>query len=649
MSVKMQNSSSDILETGKREKREKREWQAESPVVIEDEAFPFSIPVLCDPEKREETGMDLDETPDETNANVLHQSCKVSGYSTVPDGDFAGVYLDPPKGEAGVEPTRISDFIEVVGRTRDKGNDNWGRLLEWHDEEGVTHQWVMPAEMNHGDPQEVARVLARRGLWIHAYPKYVRALVGYLMNHKADYVLLTDRLGWHGDQFVMPSHVIGTGERVIFQGGQGDYGLSQRGTVEEWTANVAALAVGNTRLMFAIAAAFAAPLAEAVYESGGVHFVGSSSSGKSTALAVAASVYGKPAAYAHRWRATGNGLEGVCVTRNNLLLVLDELGEVSPHEAGGTAYLITNGGGKVRARQDGTSRQPKRWNTLLLSAGEVGLAQHMAEGGKQVKAGQELRLVDISADAGQGLGMFENLHGLEGGAVFADRLKAVTSEYYGTAGEAFLAEVADNSKGGGKQAVIESVDTMQKDFVKEVVPAGACGQVSRVAGRFGLIAAAGELANGFGLCGWEEGASIAAAKTLFNEWLTARDGLGDAEDANGVSCVRAFLTAHAESRFSPMNDLGYNTKTINRAGYWRREGGTDTFYILPEAWRQEVCKGQDPKRVAKAVKAMGALQCEGDRQTKREWMEGMGRQVAFYVVTSAIFGDTPPQYAPASQ
>ena len=43
MSVKMQNSSSDILETGKREKREKREWQAESPVVIEDEAFPFCV------------------------------------------------------------------------------------------------------------------------------------------------------------------------------------------------------------------------------------------------------------------------------------------------------------------------------------------------------------------------------------------------------------------------------------------------------------------------------------------------------------------------------------------------------------------------------------------------------------------------------
>jgi len=564
----------------------------------------------------------------------------VEGFYAEPDGDMEGIRTLDKNGNL----VRIASFFAVTGLTRTAHGEDWGRLLEWKDKDGRPHRWNMSEGMAEGDPREITRTLASGGVTIAR--GYRQHLVDYIMASDADFVLLTDRLGWHGDQFVMPSHVIGTGERVIFQGGQGDYGLSQRGTVEEWTANVAALAVGNTRLTFAIAAAFAAPLAEAVHESGGVHFVGSSSSGKSTALAAAASVYGKPAAYAHRWRATGNGLEGVCVTRNNLLLVLDELGEVSPHEAGGTAYLITNGGGKVRARQDGTSRQPKRWNTLLLSAGEVGLAQHMAEGGKQVKAGQELRLVDISADAGQGLGMFENLHGLEGGAVFADRLKAVTSEYYGTAGEAFLAEVADSDKEGSKQAAIESVDTMQKDFVKDVVPAGACGQVSRVAGRFGLIAAAGELANGLGLCGWEEGASIAAAKTLFNEWLTARDGLGDAEDANGVSCVRAFLTAHAESRFSPMDDLGNNTKTINRAGYWRREGGTDTFYILPEAWRQEVCKGQDPRRVAKAVKAMGALLHDSGLLLKKKRLPGLGT-VNCYVVTSAIFGDTPPQYAPA--
>ena len=108
-----------------------------------------------------------------------------------------------------------------------------------------------------------------------------------------------------------------------------------------------------------------------------------------------------------------------------------------------------------------------------------------------------------------------------------------------------------------------------------------------------------------------------------------------------MSCVRAFLTAHAESRFSSMNDLGNNTKTINRAGYWRREGGTDTFYILPEAWRQEVCKGQDPRRVAKAVKAMGALLHDSGLLLKKKRLPGLGT-VNCYVVTSAILATPRP-------
>jgi putative DNA primase/helicase len=174
--------------------------------------------------------------------------------------------------------------------------------------------------------------------------------------------------------------------------------------------------------------------------------------------------------------------------------------------------------------------------------------------------------------------------------------------------------------------------------------------VSRVAGRFGLIGAAGEVANALGLCGWPEGASLAAAKTLFNEWLAARNGLGDAEDASGVACVRAFLTAHAESRFTPMNETEHHTtKTINRAGYREREGygneSTDVFYILPEAWNNEVCKGHNPRLVAKAVKAMGALRNDKDRLNKKMRLHGLGL-VNCYVVTAAIFGNDSPQYMP---
>ena len=51
------------------------------------------------------------------------------------------------------------------------------------------------------------------------------------------------------------------------------------------------------------------------------------------------------------------------------------------------------------------------WRLLFLSAGEVGLAQHIRDAGKKSKAGQAVRLVDIPADAGQGHGIFDTLHG----------------------------------------------------------------------------------------------------------------------------------------------------------------------------------------------------------------------------------------------
>ena len=62
-----------------------------------------------------------------------------------------------------------------------------------------------------------------------------------------------------------------------------------------------------------LCAAFAAPLLHHTRsESGGYHFVGPSSTGKSTALIVAGSVWGGggTGGYVRSWRTTANGLEG---------------------------------------------------------------------------------------------------------------------------------------------------------------------------------------------------------------------------------------------------------------------------------------------------------------------------------------------------
>ena len=114
---------------------------------------------------------------------------------------------------------------------------------------------------------------------------------------------------------------------------------------------------GNARLVFAISAALAPTLAKFTKEdSGGFHFRGVSSCGKSTALMVAASVWGNPKSYCRLWRSTANGLEGLAALHNDGLLILDELSQMDPKEAGEAAYLLANGQGKTRASRHGTAK-----------------------------------------------------------------------------------------------------------------------------------------------------------------------------------------------------------------------------------------------------------------------------------------------------
>lgn len=156
---------------------------------------------------------------------------------------------------------------------------------------------------------------------------------------------------------------------------------------------------GNSRLVFAVSCAFAAPLLHLVgEENGGFYLRGPSSTGKTTVLFVACSVFGGRD-YLQRWRATINGLEGVAIQHNDALLCLDELKQVDPREAGEVAYLLANGSGKQRANQHGGAREKYTWRLLFFSSGETSLADHMRTAGKKAHAGQETRLADPRAQA----------------------------------------------------------------------------------------------------------------------------------------------------------------------------------------------------------------------------------------------------------
>ena len=71
---------------------------------------------------------------------------------------------------------------------------------------------------------------------------------------------------------------------------------------------------------------------------------------------------------------------------NDRLLILDELSQCDPKEAGESAYLLANGQGKARALRNGTARASQRWRMLLLSAGEESLSSLMARAGRKTNA-----------------------------------------------------------------------------------------------------------------------------------------------------------------------------------------------------------------------------------------------------------------------
>src|SRR5574343_577020 len=342
------------------------------------------------------------------------------------------------------EPTKpewVCSRLDVVSRTRDQDGGGWGYLLSFADPLGNLKTWAMPARMLSGDGAEYRSYLLSQGLRISTAQRARNLMTQYLQSRKPDtFTTCTDRIGWHGRAFVLPRETIGDDdERIVFQSDAAmENTFTQRSTDEQWRERVGALCAGNSRLSFAVACAFAGPLLRvAGVESGGFHFRGGSSTGKTTALKVAASVNGG-ANYLQRWRTTDNALEAIAAQHRDALLVLDELAQVDPKTAGECAYMLANEQSKARATRNGAPRPRLSWRLLFLSAGELGLSDHMAEGAKRARTGQEVRMADIPADAGAGLGAFEALHGFEGGAAFASHLARELQACHGAPGRAFL-------------------------------------------------------------------------------------------------------------------------------------------------------------------------------------------------------------------
>lgn len=533
--------------------------------------------------------------------------------------------------------------LRVLALPRDRSGTGWGRLVEVIDPDGRAHRWPIPARLFAGDGAELRAGLLDLGLNMASGPAARQALSDLLQRWQPSArAITTDRLGWCDEScaaFVLgDGRVIGAAD-VVYQAETAPTAAAEMkaaGALEEWREGVATPCVGNPLLVLAMSLAFAGPLLEPLgLDGGGVHLRGASSRGKSTVQRVAVSVWGSPR-FLHTWRATANGLEGIAATCNGSLLALDELGEVSGREAGAAAYMLANGTGKARADRSGRARPAVRWRVMVLSSGELSLADKMVEGGAKAAAGQAVRLLDIAADT-RPHGAFDHLHGASDGAAFADRLKRATAERYGTAGPAFVERFLANRE----EALAQTREAMAgfRALAAEQFGLTGEGQTERAVARHGLIAAAGELATAWGLTGGPPGAARDAALEVLGVWLDGRGGAGPVEAREAVERTRAFLVAHGASRFETLGSedaAGLSSDArpvINRAGW--REG--TIFYIATDAWK-DIHRGSDPTRAARHLRDAGFLTPgEGRNLAVRAPRTGSGRPRA-YAVSTDIMG-----------
>jgi uncharacterized protein (DUF927 family) len=536
---------------------------------------------------------------------------------------------------------RVSGPFDVVARTRDGEGEGHGLLLRWNDRDGVTHEWALPLAELAGEAAMVRSRLASGGLDMpHTRPGR-DALTEYLSRVRPRRTARTvRRVGWFfgpkgGAAFVLPGKTYGeaAGEAVILDVADRVPPIfRQAGTAAGWRERVAGHCAGNSRLVLSVSLAFAAPLLTLLgEEGGGVQLRGNSRTGKSTALRVASSVWGPPTgadSFTRNWRSTGNGLEGVAALHNDLLLPLDEVGQMDPRELGETAYMLANGTGKTRSQRAGTVRPVAAWRLLFLSTGEETLEDVMRRAGKDMKAGQEARFVDLPADAEMGMGLFEELHTADGEATtpgsFAEALTAATVRDHGTAGPAFLSYVVAQLKADPAWAERE-VQRRVHDFLESFLAADAAGQARTVCRRFALAAAAGELATEAGITGWQGDEATSAGARCFAAWCDTRGSLDAREDMQAIERVRACIAAHGQARFQPWREeVGAEGQdpnlefppaegrtTMHRLG-WRRwganvEGGAWTYYFAADGWR-EATQGLDPVAAARTLAAKGFLE-----------------------------------------
>lgn len=532
----------------------------------------------------------------------------------------------------------ICGALRVLGKQRNPEGSGWGVLVEISDADNRLHQISISYADLQGDATTVAAMLGDRGLWVNRSAH--RHLCDYLLRvNPDDSICVLNRTGYHrvadGNVFMLPTEAIGApaGQTFVLRSTQKDI-YQRKGTFEGWQEAVASPAGQHVILTLATATGLAGPLHYWIgAEGGGINLFGPSSSGKTTALRVAASIWGG-VEFVRSWRATTNAVEGLAESTSDTLTCLDELGLVTGHELGAITYQISGGVGKGRSDRQGNLRPPRTFRASILSTGEIPISTKLTEDKRVLRAGQMVRIADISADAGDGLGIFNKaLPEDVSAAEFSKSLNHAAATHCGHAGPEYVRRFM---KEGYTDEIVRSLVV---EFTKSAAPPDSDGQTLRVADRLGIISAAGEIGIQLGVLPWRPGTAGAAAKWALDAWIAARGSCSEAfETRQIIGRLQLTIERDGDARFEEIPDGSCEPSSrvvLNRLGWRKGSGETAEWWIPKQSWT-EIFTGLDPKLAAKVLAERGIIKRSSDGFQMNQRIDG--RQIRCYTVTTKILG-----------
>lgn len=533
--------------------------------------------------------------------------------SSISDG-FAlfddGIY-ELPENESAA-PVFVCTPIRVDASFSDTTGKGWGKLVAVRSRDGQWHDVPVLNRDLGCKPSDVLGQLLDRGMELGCDKKSKDRLLSLLRQWKSPTQMASvTRMGWVPDgpaTFVIGNEVIGARNVVpiLSQGATLQKSLTAAGSLESWRSELGEKCRGNPMMLLAVSLAFTGPLlALAGMPGGGLHFRGFSSSGKTSLLHLATSVWGSRDLI-HQWRATSNGLEAIALGANDMLLAVDEIGEISPRELYEAIYMLANGTGKARMTMNSVLRDTGRWRLALISSGEISVEEKLKEAKLGVKAGHEVRLIDIEAD-GRTYGVFDDLHGCATPAQFADGLRVATRNNYGCVGREFIRELVAND-GRVSEAIAAYVRKFSATALSSL-PSAPDGMSDRVAQRFGLLAFAGELATRRNLTGWVSGEVQAAAIHAFRDWHDRHFGERIDRVKHFIQPMQVFLL----TRLHELAEIGKVVSPVVRPGW---TDGTHA-YLTTDTWCS-IYPGTHAKDAASAMLDLQLLLAgDGGRATRK--------------------------------